>query len=208
MTEARPGTYKFCQHCGQQIDRKVSTCPSCGGNTGSNRTATIIIVLVVLGFFCFVSVAIIGILAAIALPNFIKAQTIARTSVVKSNMRTCQFAVESYATDHAGLYPRTVSDESFRSYYPGGSNGASPLREGKPPVNPFTSEPEWPVDGRMADLKAARELMPGKLKKGIVEYSVILNAAQEPMSYAIRGGGAAGMAISTTGGKTLVLSNQ
>lgn len=68
-------------------------------------------------------VAIIGILAAIAIPNFLQAQTRAKVSRVHSDMRTIQLAMEVYRTDHPAYppeylmgtkYPQT-SPDSIRS---------------------------------------------------------------------------------------------
>ena len=49
-------------------------------------------------------VAIIGILAAIAIPNFLLAQTRAKVARVKSDMRTVGVALETYQVD-CNLYP-------------------------------------------------------------------------------------------------------
>jgi len=49
-------------------------------------------------------VAIIAILAAIAVPNFLEAQTRAKVSRAKADMRTLAMALESYAVDN-GSYP-------------------------------------------------------------------------------------------------------
>ncbi len=55
-------------------------------------------------------VAIIGILAAIAVPNFLNAQLRARIAATEANMKAIGNAVEMYCIDH-GQYPNT--------YYPG-----------------------------------------------------------------------------------------
>lgn len=52
-----------------------------------------------------VVIVIIGILAAIALPNFIKARNKAREAEVKSNIHAMQIALERYAVDSGGVYP-------------------------------------------------------------------------------------------------------
>ena len=52
-----------------------------------------------------VVIVIIGILVAIALPNFIGAQDRAKEANVKSNAHTVQIAAEAYAVDQAGFYP-------------------------------------------------------------------------------------------------------
>lgn len=49
-------------------------------------------------------VAIIAILAAIAVPNFLEAQTRSKVSRCKSDMRTLATALESYAVDANGKY--------------------------------------------------------------------------------------------------------
>lgn len=55
-----------------------------------------------------VVITIIGILAAIALPNYIKAKDKAREAEVKSNVHSIQIALERYATDHSGQYPKMI----------------------------------------------------------------------------------------------------
>lgn len=52
-----------------------------------------------------VVVVIIGILAAIAIPNFISMQKRAKEASVKNNMHTIQLAVEDFATLAEGYYP-------------------------------------------------------------------------------------------------------
>lgn len=56
-----------------------------------------------------VVIVIIGILVAIALPNFISAQDRAKISSVKANMHTAQTTLETYAVDWGGLYPTGVT---------------------------------------------------------------------------------------------------
>src|ERR1043166_6637133 len=50
-------------------------------------------------------VAIIAILAAIAVPNFLEAQTRAKVSRTKADLRTMATALESYAVDNLNHYP-------------------------------------------------------------------------------------------------------
>lgn len=150
-----------------------------------------------------VVVVIIGILAAIALPNFIGAQDKAREASVKANMRTCQIAAEQYATDSAGSYPDKSNLEPF---YPGGQSIIGGTK-GNPPLNPFTNTATFNdvISGSVTDVGAARLAAPSTIgTDGQVEFSQI-NSGQ---SYAIRGAGKAGRALTATGGKTLVLSNQ
>lgn len=154
-----------------------------------------------------VVVIIIGILAAIALPNFIGAQDKAREASVKANMRTAQIAAEAYATDQAGSYPASVSD--MHPYYPGGDSQPNG-NPGNASVNPFNSSNEWPLAGSVSNVQTARAADPSGVTigaPGSVEYSPIPSTA--PTSYAIRGGNKLGKALGgTSPGTTLVLSNQ
>jgi prepilin-type N-terminal cleavage/methylation domain-containing protein len=50
-------------------------------------------------------VAIIGILAAIAIPNFLEARVRAKVAAVRSDMRTLGIAAEMYAVDHSEYPP-------------------------------------------------------------------------------------------------------
>jgi len=56
-----------------------------------------------------VVIVIIGILAAIAIPNYVRIVNKAREAEVKANMHTTQLEVEFYCTSHPGTYPSSVS---------------------------------------------------------------------------------------------------
>jgi type II secretion system protein G len=61
-------------------------------------------------------VAIIAILAAIAVPNFLEAQTRSKVSRAKADMRTVATAIESYQVDH-NKYPWTGGAQESRYAY-------------------------------------------------------------------------------------------
>lgn len=60
-------------------------------------------------------VAIIAILAAIAVPNFLEAQTRAKISRAKSDMRTLATALESYYVDHESYTSRNLEGDNPQS---------------------------------------------------------------------------------------------
>jgi prepilin-type N-terminal cleavage/methylation domain-containing protein len=154
-----------------------------------------------------VVVIIIGILAAIALPNFVGAQDKAKNASVKANMRTVQIAAESSATDNGGLYPSAI-DTAFKSYLPGGSNDGTTA--GTSPTNPFTNVATDPsLGGGALDATAVTTLRgtaPATLTKGNCQYDY--DGAAKRV-YGITGGGSNGkMLPGPTGvGTTLVMSN-
>lgn len=152
-----------------------------------------------------VVVIIIGILAAIALPNFIGAQDKAREASVKANMRTAQIAAESYATDNAGSYPTSV-DTAYKSYFPGGgSDGQTAAAAG--PVNPFTGANEFPTSGSLNGTPQSLRTGAGAPSGTAGEIKYL--AATPPTTYAIVGCGKVGGPLGGQApGTNLVLSNQ
>jgi prepilin-type N-terminal cleavage/methylation domain-containing protein len=61
-------------------------------------------------------VAIIAILAAIAVPNFLEAQTRSKISRVLADARSVATALEAYAADH-GAYPPVLPDGAYNHLY-------------------------------------------------------------------------------------------
>ena len=89
-------------------------------------------------------VAIIGILAAIAVPNLVTLEGRAKEAAVKSNMHTLQLALEDFAVQTLGFYP-----EDGASTTPGGQTIADICPGQNYPVNPFTKAPTnvvWDAD--------------------------------------------------------------
>lgn len=55
-------------------------------------------------------VLVIGILAALAIPNYVNMQNRAKEASTKSNAHTLQLAVEDYAVTHGGVYSVAAAD--------------------------------------------------------------------------------------------------
>jgi type II secretory pathway pseudopilin PulG len=107
----------FCAWCGNQVNQvSYAACPRCGNPTnGSQRvpgsdketkTLGIVIGIVVGGL---VLVAVIGILAAIAIPNLLNALQRSRQKRAIADMRTVSFALEAYRTDKNEPFPNVTS---------------------------------------------------------------------------------------------------
>ena len=78
-------------------------------------------------------VVIIGILAAIAIPNFISMRHRADEASVKSNMHTMQLIMEDFSVLNDGFYPTSAA-----STVPDGRTLAQLCPTGNFPLNPFT----------------------------------------------------------------------
>jgi type II secretion system protein G len=99
-----------------------------------------------------VVIVIIGILAAIALPNFIKARNKAREAEVKSNIHSIQIALERYAVDSGGVYPPFLvgAEPQFnviRVQYEPQYSGAAKVYNG---ATPFAKIPPTPAHPELA----------------------------------------------------------
>ena len=87
-------------------------------------------------------VVIIGILAAIAIPNFINMQARAKEASVKSNCHTVQLAAEDFAVQNNGVYAANIGVETA----PNGDTITQMLPGGVLLENPFTKGVSEPVD--------------------------------------------------------------
>ena len=98
-------------------------------------------------------VAIIAILAAIAVPNFLEAQTRAKVSRAKSDLRTLATGLESYAVDY-NVYPYADSNGQALWVPPGGhprglATGPAGLTS---PIAYLTSLPTDTFEHKLLDL--------------------------------------------------------
>lgn len=80
-------------------------------------------------------VVIIGILAAIAIPNFISMQDRAREGSVKANMHTLQLATEDFAVQNDGTYPVAGDAAAVTALLPGGAIMDNPFTNAASAIN-------------------------------------------------------------------------
>jgi type IV pilus assembly protein PilA len=91
-------------------------------------------------------VVIIGILAAIAIPNFINMQARAKEASVKSNCHTVQLAAEDFAVQNDGVYAANVDADTT----PSGDTITAMLPGAALLENPFTKAATEPINGAAA----------------------------------------------------------
>ena len=88
-------------------------------------------------------VVIIGILAAIAIPNFIAMQNRAKEGSVKANMHTFQLAAEDYGVQNDGVYATTAA-VTVEALLPGaGSNFKNPFDKSVGAGNSWADQGTW-----------------------------------------------------------------
>ena len=97
-------------------------------------------------------VVIIGILAAIAIPNFIAMQNRAKEGSTKANMHTLQLAAEDYGVQSDGVYARTM--------VAGSGIGVDPAWLSKPEILPSYQSTPWPESTTPMVLPSASRIGP------------------------------------------------
>jgi len=88
-------------------------------------------------------VVIIGILAAVGIPNFVRIAGNAKEASVKENSHTVQVAAEDFSVQSNGIYPSNLSDVCAAS----GLTIIDMLPQKSSLANPFTRALSEPVDG-------------------------------------------------------------
>ncbi|SRR5581483_566946 len=112
----------FCAWCGNEVATvSYAPCPRCGKpsngaqtvlTSGGGSNPAVVVVLVVFGGL-FV-VAIIGILAAIAIPNLLTATQRSKQKRTMADLRMIGVAVDSFASDNANAYPKVSSLDELK----------------------------------------------------------------------------------------------
>jgi type II secretory pathway pseudopilin PulG len=113
---------RHCEHCGSEVSDQAVACPHCGkplapaAGQPRKKGSSGPIIAVVLGCGCLGAIAVVGILAAILVPNFLDALHRGRQKRTMGELRELGVSLASYATDSETLsYPQAASPEELTS---------------------------------------------------------------------------------------------
>ncbi len=102
---------QFCSKCGTTIPHSSENAgdpPAYAALPTRGGLPTWAIVLIVVAVLGLVAIPIIAIVAAIMIPNFVRARDEAKTALDEANLKAIATALEGYAVDNNGAYPRTL----------------------------------------------------------------------------------------------------
>ncbi|HKW13581.1 MAG TPA: type II secretion system protein [Candidatus Krumholzibacteria bacterium] len=129
-------------------------------------------------------VLIIGLLAAIGIPNFVRLTGNAKEASVKENGHTAQLAAEDWSVQAGGIYPANVLDPNPAT----GLTIIDMLPKSANLTNPFTHAATEPVDGAAATV-------------GQTGYEPVTNGAGTVIGYVITGYGRANTVLRLSNGQ-------
>ena len=119
-------------------------------------------------------VVIIGILAAIAIPNFVSMQNRAKKGSTKANMHTVQLAAEDYSVQNDGSYSSTA-DQVLALIPTYGGGLTNPFDHSSGVTNAWVDQSTWTIP-----------LATGSTKPGVIAYG---DSADAQMQYQVAGRG-------------------
>jgi prepilin-type N-terminal cleavage/methylation domain-containing protein len=129
-----------------------------------------------------VVVVVIGVLVAIAIPNYTRITIQSKDAGVKANSHTVQMAAEDFAIQNDGTYASDLSDLT-----PTGETIIDVLPRNQRLANPFTQVLSEPVDGPATN-------------KGETGYEPVVDGTGTNVGYIITGQGSGGQVCRYTNG--------
>lgn len=129
------------------------------------------------------TIVVIGILMAVALPNYNSAQNNAKVAAVKMNMGTLQVMVETYAGDWHGASPANLSELKTEAT----AEGHDYWREFPNPYNGSLGVDKAVADASSVSMNENGVVSPSVEQAGMVLYSPVYNEQGQAASYSLQG---------------------
>lgn len=105
-------------------------------------------------------VAVVGLLAAIAIPSFMKARESSQRNACLNNLSRIESAKKSAALEHNYKAGDPIPEQAVAPFLKNGCAGLVCPRGGHYTINPLGQEPECSVHGPLSALSAGRARLP------------------------------------------------
>lgn len=101
-------TPRFCEKCGAGLEGEPTACPRCGQPLAKKGMSTCAIIGIIAAAMLVCGIFVTGILAAILIPNFMRARAQGQMTACCSNLKNIATGLEMWSTDNQGHYPDTL----------------------------------------------------------------------------------------------------
>lgn len=140
-------------------------CPSCGTLISVPKKKTGLwwgIGCLIAALVSLFIVAVIGLLAAIAIPSFVKARDTSQLNACANNMRILDAAKDQAALAHNYKADDPVSEQEVSQYLKNGFSGLVCPKDGHYKINPVGQDPECSVHGPLSGALDRRTRLPNQ----------------------------------------------
>ncbi len=118
-------------------------------------------------------IVIIGILAAIAIPNFQRLINRTKEASVRSNVHTIQIGIEGYAVDHGAIYPQAADEPDLLLLLPRGQYPDNPFTKAVTVV-PWNADPGDPGEISITNLPGGGYMLKAQGLQAILEPTIVV----------------------------------
>ena len=149
-----------CPECKHSVSDQAPACPACGypikpPPARDKKTG------LWWGLGCLLAIpavlmvmAVVGMLAAIAIPSFMKARSTAQTHVCINNLRQIEAAKKTLVLEKKYTDGTSIPEEEVGKLLKNGIDGLFCPGRGQYKINPAGRDPECTVHGKLSDLES------------------------------------------------------
>lgn len=118
-------------------------------------------------------VMIIGILAAIIIPNYLKFAERAKNALVRENLHVIQTGIEAFSVESLGVYPLPADEPALLNHLPSGAYPRNPFTNAVTAVG-WNANPAAPGEIGLFNLPGGGYMLIGRGGEGILDPAIIV----------------------------------
>ena len=118
-------------------------------------------------------VMIIGILAAIIIPNYLRFAERAKNALVRENMHVIQTGIESFSVERLGVYPGPADEPQLLTHLPNGVYPRNPFTTAVTAVG-WNANPAAPGEIGLFNLPGGGYMVVGHGGEGILSPDIVV----------------------------------